>query len=107
MIDEMNYSAQSVTETMTTNGMITNRLFELFVCVLDNDGCQLVDSNNAVYPLSHTYLGGLCPVAEVGIKLTVGRLPPCVPVFSNHVIDNTRSGTPTASKSHTVSETRH
>ena len=59
------YGAQSVTPCYTASGLSINRLFELFVSVLDNDGKQLVDPNNAVYPLSHKYLGGLCPVTLV------------------------------------------
>lgn len=64
-IDMASYGAQSVTPCYTASGLSINRLFELFVSVLDNDGKQLVDPNNAVYPLSHKYLGGLCPVTLV------------------------------------------
>ncbi|KAH7327058.1 hypothetical protein BKA65DRAFT_539736 [Rhexocercosporidium sp. MPI-PUGE-AT-0058] len=69
-IDMANYSAQSVSACQTANGVVMVRLFELFVCVLDNDGKQLVDPNNAVYPLSHKYLGGLCPVSQCPTPLT-------------------------------------
>ncbi|CZT44743.1 uncharacterized protein RSE6_04959 [Rhynchosporium secalis] len=58
------YAAQSVTCLETANGEAATRLFELFVCVLDDEGKQLVDEKNAVYPLSHKYLGGMCPVVQ-------------------------------------------
>jgi hypothetical protein len=41
------------------------RVFELFVCVLDGDGKQLVDKNDPVYPHAPYYLGSMCPVAEI------------------------------------------
>ncbi|PVH83983.1 hypothetical protein DL98DRAFT_652057 [Cadophora sp. DSE1049] len=69
-IDMASCGAQSVTPCYTAAGISINRLFELFVCVLDNDGKQLVDPNNAVYPLSHKYLGGLCPVSLSIVPIT-------------------------------------
>lgn len=64
-IDMNAYSAQIITEFVTATGPARSRLFELFVCVLNNDGKQLVDPNNAVCSLSQKYLGGLCPVTQV------------------------------------------
>lgn len=63
-IDGQMYGAQCVDLMNTAAGPARARVFEMFVCVLDNDGRQLIDPNNAVYPLSHAYLGGLCPVVE-------------------------------------------
>ncbi|KAI6712479.1 hypothetical protein JHW43_004962 [Diplocarpon mali] len=68
-IDARLYSAQSVTTLQTAAGDVSTRVFELFVCVLDDDGRQLVDADDPVYPLSHQYLGGLCPVAECSVPL--------------------------------------
>jgi hypothetical protein len=60
-IDQTNYAAQCVDKIMTANGEANVRIWEMFVCVLDDDGKQLVDPNNAVWPQCHVYLGGLCP----------------------------------------------
>ncbi|KAG4434784.1 hypothetical protein IFR05_009719 [Cadophora sp. M221] len=61
-IDMNSYAAQSATECLTASGPLMTRLFELFVCVLDDAGKQLIDPNNALFPLSHKFIGGLCPV---------------------------------------------
>ncbi|KAL2060650.1 hypothetical protein VTL71DRAFT_9291 [Oculimacula yallundae] len=74
------YAAQSVSEILTANGVVSSRVFELFVCVLDNEGKQLVDQNNAVYPLSHKYLGGLCPVVQCITPLRIS--PTGIPIAS-------------------------
>jgi hypothetical protein len=50
---------------VTANGEKVVRVFELFVCVLDKDGKQLVDKNDPVYPHAPYYLGSMCPVAEI------------------------------------------
>jgi hypothetical protein len=65
MIDEQNYAAQSVDLLGTANGNITSRVFELFVCVLDDQQKQLVDENHCAWPYHAKYLGGLCPVSEL------------------------------------------
>lgn len=65
MIDEENYACQSVALNLTANGPIMGRMFELFVCVLDNDQKQLVDENHCAWPYHAKYLGGLCPVVEM------------------------------------------
>jgi len=68
-IDIFWYPAQSVQTMTTANGSINSRLYELFVCVLDEQGRQLVDPKDAVWPYSHKYLGGLCPVAASTIPM--------------------------------------
>ena len=65
MIDEQNYGAQSVESLKTANGEVRSRLFELFVCVLDQEQKSLVDLNHCAFPQHPRYLGGLCPVVEV------------------------------------------
>jgi hypothetical protein len=42
-IKPVQYEAQSVIRMVTANGGKVVRVFELFVCVLDEDGKQLVD----------------------------------------------------------------
>lgn len=64
MIDEQNYAAQSVEVLSTANGIVYARLFELFVCVLDEQQRQLVDENHCAHPYHAKHLGGLCPVVE-------------------------------------------
>jgi hypothetical protein len=64
MIDEHNYAAQSVEILNTANGVLRSRLFELFVCVLDEQQKQLVDEAHCAWPYHAKYLGGLCPVVE-------------------------------------------
>ena len=65
MIDEQNYAAQSVDMLGTANGTVISRVFELFVCVLDEQQKQLVDENHCAWPYHAKYLGGLCPVTEL------------------------------------------
>lgn len=67
LIDEQNYACQSVASCNTANGTVNARLFELFVCVLDNEQKQLVDENHSAWPYHAKYLGGLCPVVEVSV----------------------------------------
>jgi hypothetical protein len=50
---------------VTANVEKVVRVFELFVCVLDEDRRQLVDKNDPVYPHAPYYLGSMCPVAEI------------------------------------------
>ena len=63
-IDENMYACQAVQEMSTANGRVTSRIFELFVCVLDNDNKQLVKADDPSVPYAANYLGGLCPVVE-------------------------------------------
>jgi hypothetical protein len=64
-IQPVQYGAQSVIRMVTANGEKVVRVFELFVCVLDEDGRQLVDKNDPVYPHAPYYLGSMCPVVEI------------------------------------------
>jgi hypothetical protein len=64
-IKPVQYEAQSVIRMVTANGGKVVRVFELFVCVLDEDGKQLVDKNDPIYPQTPYYLGSMCPVAEI------------------------------------------
>ena len=68
-IDIAWYAAQTVQTMNSANGTVTCRVYEMFVCVLDDQGRQLVDPNDAVWPYSHKYLGGLCPVATSPIEM--------------------------------------
>lgn len=70
MIDDQNYAAQSVETLNTANGVVYARLFELFVCVLDEQQKQLVDENHCAHPYHAKYLGGLCPVVEAQGSVT-------------------------------------
>ncbi len=63
-VDPVWYAAQTVQSFDAANGSITSRMYELYVCVLDSNAKQLVNPNDAVWPYSHKYLGGLCPVAQ-------------------------------------------
>jgi hypothetical protein len=67
-VDMAWYDAQTVQTMDCATGPITSRIYELHVCVLDNDCKQLVEPNDAVYPFSHKYLGGVCPVAMSGMS---------------------------------------
>ncbi|KAL5327535.1 hypothetical protein ACEPPN_005234 [Leptodophora sp. 'Broadleaf-Isolate-01'] len=92
-IDMDFYSAQSATVCETAAGARKTRLFELLVCVLDHEGKQLVNQDNAVYPLSHKYLGGLCPVSlslipqvlDANGILTSNRLSGLLPLVASYV----------------------
>jgi len=64
-IKPVQYGAQSVIRIVNANGEKVVRVFELFVCVLDEDGKQLVDKNDTVYPHARYDLGSICPVAEI------------------------------------------
>jgi len=64
-IDETNYACQAVATMKTANGIVNARIFELFVCVLDDNNEQLVDPNDAAWPYHAHYLGGLCPCIEL------------------------------------------
>jgi hypothetical protein len=64
------YPAQSIQTMHAPTGMISSRIYELYVSVLDDEGKQLVDENDPVYPYSPRYLGGLCPVAQSILPLT-------------------------------------
>jgi len=63
-VDPAWYAAQTVQSFDAANGPVTSRIYELYVCVLDHNGKQLVDPNDAVWPFAHKYLGSLCPVAQ-------------------------------------------
>jgi len=63
-INETFYGCQSVGRAITANGIVMNRIYELFVCILDKHNRQLVDPNDPVWPYFGKYLGGLCPVVE-------------------------------------------
>lgn len=69
-IDYYNYSAQSVCPVLTAAGPVNMRLFELWVCVLSNDGAHLVDANEPAFPNSNKFLGSLCPVLECVVPIT-------------------------------------
>lgn len=56
------YAAQTIEQLNTANGVIHSYCYEMSVTVLDNDGKELVDETNAVWPYHGKYLGGLCPV---------------------------------------------
>jgi hypothetical protein len=58
------YAAQSFQSLVTSNGIITSRIYELFVDVRQEEGDPLVDESNPVHPGCGPYLGGLCPVSE-------------------------------------------
>lgn len=58
------YAAQSVANVRTANGTTYNRIYELVVNVVDDQGQQLVDPHDPVWPIYPKYLGGLCPVME-------------------------------------------
>ncbi|KUJ23871.1 uncharacterized protein LY89DRAFT_726923 [Mollisia scopiformis] len=97
-ISSQDYGAQSMAMVQTAAGPSYTRMWELFVCVLDENGKQLVNAFDAVYPLSHHYLGGLCPVMnsltnlqydEQGIEIPA-RLSGMVPFTACYV-----SSTPT------------
>jgi hypothetical protein len=63
-VDSLWYAAQTIQTFQAAAGPVTTRIYELYVCVLDNNCKQLVNSKDAVYPNSHKYLGSLCPVAQ-------------------------------------------
>ncbi|KAF4627604.1 hypothetical protein G7Y89_g10552 [Cudoniella acicularis] len=67
------YGAQSVVSIKTTGGKLRSRIYEMFVCVLDDIGYKkdgkihykkLVDSTYPMLPESPHYLGSLCLVVE-------------------------------------------
>lgn len=63
-VDPAWYAAQTVQSFEAANGSVTSRMYELYVCVLDDNAKQLVDPHDAVWPFAHKYLGSLCPVAQ-------------------------------------------
>lgn len=63
-VDSLWYAAQTIQTFTAAAGPVTTRIYELYVCVLDNNCKQLVNPKDAVYPYSHKYLGSLCPVAQ-------------------------------------------
>jgi hypothetical protein len=63
-VDPTWYAAQTVQSFDSANGSVTSRIYELYVCVLDDNAKHLVDPNDAVWPFNHKYLGSLCPVAQ-------------------------------------------
>jgi len=69
-VDINYYPAQSIQTMHSPTGPVSSRIYELCVSVLDDEGRQLVDENDPVYPYNHRYLGGLCPVAQTPTPLT-------------------------------------
>jgi hypothetical protein len=63
------YACQSVNAMKTAAGVVNARVYELFVCVLDNNGGHLVHLDDPVFPIGPTYLGSLCPVVESVVPL--------------------------------------
>jgi hypothetical protein len=68
-VNPLFYGAQSVQSMLSASGVFTTRIYELWVSVLNNEGEQLVDENDPVFPRSHKFLGGLCPVAQSSVPL--------------------------------------
>jgi hypothetical protein len=62
MINPETYGCQSVSLAQTSNGAINLRLFEMFVCVMDELGQNIVDPLDAMWPNEPKYVGSLCPV---------------------------------------------
>lgn len=69
-IDPLLYGAQSVDILTTANGQVTCRVFELFASVLNEKNQHLVKDNDAVYPFSFKFLGGITPVVELNNEVT-------------------------------------
>lgn len=63
-IDKNYYAAQSLISYNTPSGQMSTRVYELFVCVLDENGYSIVDENNPVWPLKLKHCGSLAPVCE-------------------------------------------
>ena len=61
------YPAQSLADIATANGKITERVYEMHVQLVDEDGQSLVDPLDPVNPLYPRYLGGLTPVLVIGL----------------------------------------
>ena len=70
-VDKQQYACQSVTALSTAAGIVKTRIFELYVCVLDHKGLQLVDESDPVFPIAPKYLGSLCPVVESAVALQI------------------------------------
>jgi hypothetical protein len=70
-IDCVNYGAQSLDQVTTASGNVMSRIYEMFVCVLDNNNKQLVNPTDAVWPYSFHFLGGLTPVIELSKPITI------------------------------------
>lgn len=61
------YPAQSLADILTANGRITERVYEMHVELVDENGQSLVDPLDPVNPLYPAYLGGLTPVLVIGL----------------------------------------
>jgi hypothetical protein len=61
-IDLLNYGAQSITTILHTTGVSHVRVYEMSVCVTDNECRNLVIVDDAVWPNSFKYLGSFMPV---------------------------------------------
>lgn len=64
-INPLIYGAQSLDIITTAGGQVTCRVFELFSAILNADNQHLVKENDAVWPFSFKFLGGLTPVIEL------------------------------------------
>ena len=61
------YPAQSLADILTANGKITERVYEMHVQLVDENGQSLVDPLDPVNPQYPAFLGGLSPVLVIGM----------------------------------------